>query len=61
MGKMYITVEEAAEFLGIAKSTSYNLLRKMNKELKEKNYITVAGKVNRKYFMERVYGMGEEV
>jgi len=29
-------------------------MRQMNKELKEMGYFVVSGKVNRKYFMERV-------
>lgn len=35
---------------------AYKIIRKLNKELNEKGYITVAGKVSKKYFNERYYG-----
>jgi len=32
----------------------------LNEELKEKGFITIAGRVNRQYFYERLYGAGKE-
>ena len=36
------------------------IIQELNRELKDKGYITFAGKVNRAYFREKIYGMKEE-
>lgn len=56
MGKLYMTVEEVAEAIGVSKGYSYVIVRAMNKELQEKGYITVAGKVPTQYFKDKYYG-----
>ncbi len=62
MEKLYLTAQECADMLGISLGHSYKLLRTLNKELEEQNYITVAGKVPRAYFMKKYYmGTGSEV
>ena len=35
-------------------------LRQLNEELKDKGFITIAGRVNRQYFNERLYGARKE-
>lgn len=51
----FIGVEEMQELLGGASiSYSYRIIRQLNKELKDKGKITTAGKVSRKYAMERL-------
>ena len=42
--------------LEISESHAYKIMRKLNRELEAKGYITVAGRVNRQYFNERFYG-----
>lgn len=54
--KIYLTAEEVAKILGVSKGHSYKLIKKMNKELEEKGYLFVAGKVPTAYFEERYYG-----
>lgn len=54
--KIYLTAEEVAKILGISKGHSYKLIRKMNKELEEKGFLFVAGKIPVAYFEERYYG-----
>ena len=49
----FMRVEEVAQELGISKSYSYKIVQKLNKELKTKGFLTISGRVNRKYFMER--------
>ena len=56
--KLYLDAEEAAEMMGVSKSHAYKIMRQMNRELKEMGFIVVAGKVNRKYFLEKI-GYGE--
>ena len=41
--------------LRLSKSKSYKVMQNMNKELKEKGYFTIAGRVpKKKYFQEKV-------
>ncbi len=54
--KIYLTAEELANILGISKGHSYKLIQRMNKELKEKGFLYIAGKVPVAYFKERYYG-----
>lgn len=62
MEKMYLTAQDCAELLGISLSHSYKLVRMMNRELAEQNYITIAGKVPRAYFFKKYYvGEASEV
>ncbi len=65
MEKLYMTADEVAEAIGVSKGYSYVLIRAMNKELQEKGFITVAGKVPTQYFKEKYYGFalndGKEV
>ncbi len=51
----FMRVDEVAEVLGISKSYAYKIVKKLNDELKEKGFLTISGRVNKKYFMERVY------
>lgn len=51
--KLYMSVEEVAEAMGVSVSFAYKIVRQLNAELRQKGFITVAGRVNRQYFMER--------
>ncbi|MCM1167951.1 MAG: helix-turn-helix domain-containing protein [Ruminococcus sp.] len=59
MNNTFIKVEEVAEILGISKSYAYKIVRQLNNELKEKGFLTISGRVNKTYFMERVYAPAE--
>ena len=55
--KLYMNAQEVAEAMGISVAFAYKIIRNLNAELKQKGYITVSGRVNRQYFMERTcYG-----
>ena len=57
MSNAFMRVDDVAEELGVSKSYAYKIVRKLNAELKEMGYMTVAGRINKKYFMEKVcYG-----
>ena len=56
----FMRVEDVAKELGISISHSYKVMQQLNKELKEKGYMTIAGRVNRKYFMEKFCYNGTE-
>lgn len=55
--QLFIHADEVAIALGVSKAYAYKVVRDLNKELKEKGFITIAGKVNRIYFEERIYGL----
>ena len=52
-------VEEVAKELGVSKSYAYKIVQKLNTELelKEQGFLTISGRVNKQYFLERTcYG-----
>ncbi|MDD6612682.1 MAG: hypothetical protein PUE91_10805 [Clostridiales bacterium] len=49
----YVTAAEVAETMGVCMATAYTVIKRLNAELEEKGFITVRGKVSRKYFYER--------
>ena len=56
----FMRVEEVAQELSISKSHAYKVIHKLNEELKEKGYLTISGRVNRNFFMEKFcYGKTE--
>ena len=53
----FMRVDEVAQELGISKSYAYKIVQKLNAELKGKGFMTISGRVNKQYFMERTcYG-----
>ena len=44
---------EVAEILSISKSYAYKIVHRLNEELKAKGYLTIAGRINRNYFLEK--------
>lgn len=53
----FMRVNDVAEALGISTSHAYKIIRRLNAELEQKGIITIAGRVSRKYFLERLcYG-----
>lgn len=55
--KLFIKADEIAEELEVSKPYAYKLVQKLNAELKEQGFITIAGRVSRKFYEERFYGM----
>ncbi len=56
----FMKVDEVAAEMGTSNSFAYKIIKQLNTELEAKGFITVAGKVSRQYFHERVYGYGKE-
>ena len=52
--KTFLTVDEVAEILTVSKSKAQEIVRQLNKELKAKGLITVAARVSKAYFYERM-------
>lgn len=55
--KLYLTANDVSEYMGISIPTAYKIIRKLNDELKAQGYITVSGKINRRYFELKAFGM----
>lgn len=53
---VFIEANEVADILGVKKPTAYKIIRLLNEELKEQDFLTIAGKVSRQCFKERFYG-----
>jgi len=59
-GQMFLRVEEVAEELGVSIPYAYKLIRSMNAELKKTGCITIAGRIDRKFFYEKFYGTRDQ-
>ncbi|MVX62266.1 transcriptional regulator [Clostridium chromiireducens] len=55
MEKTYLRVQDVKEIIGVSESKAYKIIQALNKELKSKGYIVVAGKVPTKFFKEKYY------
>ena len=55
MANQFMRADEVAKELGISKSYAYKLIRQLNQELKERGFLTIAGRINRDYLKERFY------
>ena len=55
--ELFVRAEEVSQELGISKPYAYKLVREMNEELKQKGFITIPGRVSRRYFEEKFYGL----
>jgi predicted transcriptional regulator len=60
MDTIMMTASEVAEAMGVSKAYAYKVIQRLNKELQAKWYLTVAGKVNRKFFMRKVNYQDED-
>ena len=59
MAKQVYTAKDIAEICEISESKAYGVIRRLNDELRDKGFLTFAGKVSIAYFNERMYGMKE--
>ena len=54
----FMDAHDIIEITGM--SEAYKLIKQLNKELEEKGFITIRGRVSRQYFEERIYGVRKE-
>ena len=57
MQKQFITAADVQKILGVSRSKAYQILQRMNRELKAKGYITLSGKCPTSYFKQKFYGL----
>jgi hypothetical protein len=53
--KTYLDVNDIMTITGVKQSKAYQIIRELNKELKKKGCITIAGQVSKKFFNEKYY------
>ena len=57
----FMRVDEVAKELGVSKSYAYKIVQQLNAELKSLGYLTISGRENRKFFLEKLsYGEKEK-
>ena len=61
MENQFMRADEVAKELGISRSFAYKLIRQLNQELKERGFLTIAGRINRDYLRKRLYTAEREV
>lgn len=57
--ELFVTAGEIAQDLGVSKPFAYKLVKQMNEELETRGFITIAGRVSRKYYEKKFYGMAQ--
>ena len=56
----FMRVDDVAQELGVSRSYAYKLIQRLNADLREKGYLTISGRVSRRYFEEKLcYGQTE--
>lgn len=51
----FLSAQDIMAIMGISQSQAYLVIRNLNEKLKQDGYLTVRGKVSRRYFEENVY------
>lgn len=57
--ELFMRVEEVANVMGVSVSYAYKIIRKLNKELKKTGYLTMNGRIDRKFFYDNFYSTRE--
>lgn len=55
---LFVTSDDVMEMMQVKRNKAYEIIRDINKELKEKGHRTVQGRCPRSYFM-KAYGLDE--
>lgn len=54
---MFYTAMDVKKMLGISRGKAYQIIKNLNDELEREGYITISGKIPKKLFAEKIYGM----
>ena len=52
---IYLDADEIMSLLSVKRSKAYTIISTLNKELSSLGFITVKGKISKKYFCERIH------
>lgn len=53
--KTFYKVEDIEEILNVSTSSAYKIIRDLNKELDEKGFLTISGRISKKYFDSKMF------
>ncbi len=56
--KILLNVQDVVDYLNVSTPMAYKIIRKLNDELRNQGYLTIAGRVSRAYFEQKVYLTG---
>ena len=59
--KNFLNAADVSEYMGISKPMAYKIIRRLNDELRAQGFVTVSGKINRRYFEQKVNGFAVSV
>lgn len=54
MGNLFLRAGEVQQILGVSKSYAYKVIKEMNSELQRQGFRTIASRVSKQYFFEKV-------
>lgn len=57
--RVFFFADDVAQMLGVGKSSAYGIIKRLNDELEKSGFLTVSGRIPKKYFFERFYA-GEQ-
>lgn len=58
--QIYMRAQEVADELGVSVAYAYKVIRTLNKELASKGYIILRGRIDRRFFHEKMYATKNE-
>lgn len=56
---LFMSAAEISTITGMSEAYAYKIIKQLNKELEEKGFMTIRGRVSKDYFQERIYGAKE--
>lgn len=56
----FMDVNDIMEVTKMSEAYAYKLIKTLNEELDKQGFITIRGRISKKYFEERVYGVRKD-
>lgn len=50
----FLRAKDVAEIMEVSTASAYNIIRKLNQQLSDQGYLTVAGRINKSYFLHKL-------
>ena len=58
---LFFSAQDVAKLVSVSVPTAYKMIQQMNDELRVMGYLTISGKVNRRYFESKIFGGLEDI
>ena len=56
---LFMSATDISAITGMSEAYAYKIIKQLNKELEDKGFMTIRGRVSKDYFQERIYGAKE--